>query len=123
GERYAFLWPFVGEKGDLEEGGIRVPLIVRWPRALPAGQVSEVPVVTMDLTATLLDAGGTAPEPEYPLDGVTLLPWLVDGAAAPERDLLWRTRQQGAVRRGQFKLLYDRVGKPLWGGAFGTDGP
>ena len=123
GERYAFLWPFVGEKGDLEEGGIRVPLIVRWPRVLPAGQVTDQPAVTMDLTATLLDAGDVRPDPAYPLDGASLLPWLLDGAAAPERDLLWRTREQGAVRRGAFKLLYDRVAKPLWGGEFGGDGP
>ena len=56
GERFAFLWPFVGEKGDLEEGGIRVPLIVRWPAALRGGQVTDEPAVTMDLTATLIDA-------------------------------------------------------------------
>ena len=123
GERFAFMWPFVGEKGDLEEGGIRVPLVVRWPRALPAGRVSDQPVITMDLTATLLDAGGTGPHDDYPLDGTSLLPWLLDGAAPPQRDLLWRTREQGAIRRGRFKLLYDRVAKPLWGGEFGGDGP
>lgn len=123
GERYAFLWPFVGEKGDLEEGGIRVPLIVRWPAALPAGRATDVPAVTMDLTATLLDAGGTAAATDYPLDGVSLLPWLLEGAPAPERDLLWRTAEQGAIRRGPFKLLYDRTAKPLWGGEFGGDGP
>lgn len=123
GERYAFLWPFVGEKGDLEEGGIRVPLIVRWPSALPAGRVSDTPVVTMDLTASLLDAGGASPHPDYPLDGATLLPWLLEGDEAPTRDLLWRTREQGAIRRGPFKLLYDREAKPLWGQAFAQSGP
>lgn len=123
GERYAFQWPFVGEKGDLEEGGIRVPLIVRWPDGLPAGRVSDVPVITMDLTASLLDAGGAEPDDDYPLDGVSLLPWLFDGANEPSRDLLWRTREQGALRRGRFKLLYDRQAKPLWGNVFGHDGP
>jgi arylsulfatase A-like enzyme len=123
GERFAFLWPFVGEKGDLEEGGIRVPLIVRWPRALRAGQVTDVPAVTMDLTASLLHAGGVQPGPGHPLDGESLLPWLLDGADAPDRDLLWRTRDQGAVRRGPFKLLYDRQAKPLWMHAFSSDGP
>jgi arylsulfatase A-like enzyme len=123
GERFAFLWPFVGEKGDLEEGGIRVPLIVRWPAALAGGQTTDVPVITMDLTATLLDAAGAQPSPEHPLDGGSLLPWLIDGATPPARDLLWRTRGQGALRRGRFKLLYDRAAKPLLGGFFGGDGP
>lgn len=123
GERYSFMWPFVGEKGDLEEGGIRVPLVVRWPDGVPAGRVTEEPVVTMDLTASLLDAAGVTPGPAYPLDGVSLLPWLFDGDPGPDRDLLWRTREQGAIRRGPYKLLYDRQAKPLWGGSFGKDGP
>jgi arylsulfatase A-like enzyme len=116
GERFAFLWPFVGEKGDCEEGGIRVPLIVRWPAALDGGQVTDVPVITMDWTATLLDAGGTTPDSRYPLDGVSLLPWLLDGRPQPVRDLLWRTRSQGALRRGRHKLLVDRAPprRPRW---------
>lgn len=122
GERYGFLWPFVGEKGDCEEGGIRVPLILRWPAAVAPGQVSDEPVISMDLTATLLDAAGTAAHPDYPLDGASLLPWLLDGEPSPERDLVWRTREQGAVRRGAFKLLYDRRARPLWHGAFAQEG-
>jgi arylsulfatase A-like enzyme len=112
GERFAFLWPFVGEKGDLEEGGIRVPLIVRWPAALGGGQVSDLPVITMDWTATLLDAAAASPDRAYPLDGTSLLPWLLDGAPGPGRDLLWRTRAQGAVRRGSHKLLIDHDHRP-----------
>lgn len=123
GERFAFLWPFVGEKGDLEEGGIRIPTIVRWPAAIDPGQVTDVPVVTMDWTATLIDLAGTAPAPSHPLDGVSLVPWLVEAQSEPNRTLRWRTREQGAVRRGQYKLLYDRQAKPLWGTEFSHDGP
>lgn len=123
GERFAFLWPFVGEKGDLEEGGIRVPLILRWPRALGGGQVTDVAAVTMDLTATLLDAAGVEPHEAFPLDGTSLLPWLLDGAEAPTRRLRWRTREQGAIRSGRFKLLYDRQAKPLWGRSLNQEGP
>ena len=43
GERWSKNWPFVGEKGDLTEGGIRVPLIVRWPAAVAGSQVSDHP--------------------------------------------------------------------------------
>ncbi|WP_109472508.1 sulfatase-like hydrolase/transferase [Ornithinimicrobium cavernae] len=114
GERWAFLWPFVGSKGHLEEGGIRVPFIVRWPSVLRAGTVTNEPVITMDWTATLLDAAGCTPDPDYPLDGQSLLPWLVGGVPLGERSLRWRTRSQGAVRRGRFKMVHDRRAKPLW---------
>lgn len=122
GERFSFMWPFVGEKGDLEEGGIRVPCIVRWPSVLPAGSVCDVPVGTMDVTATALDAAGVSPHPDYPLDGVSLLPWWTGREEAPQRDLLWRTLEQGAVRRGDYKLLVDRQAKPLWFRSFRKDG-
>lgn len=114
GERYAFLWPFVGEKGDLEEGGIRVPNVIRWPAAIAPNGVTDVPIITMDWTASLLDAAGVTPPESHPLDGMSLLPWLVGGAAEPDRALYWRTSGQGAMRRGKYKLLHDRVAKPLW---------
>jgi arylsulfatase A-like enzyme len=114
GERYAFMWPFVGEKGDLEEGGVRVPFLVRWPAVLDGGQTSAEVNGTMDWTATILEAAGVDAHPDYPLDGVSLLHWLTNGTAPPERSLLWRTRYQGAVRRGKWKLLFDRVAQPLW---------
>lgn len=115
GERWSKNWPLVGEKGDLTEGGIRVPLILRWPAAVAGNQVDDHPVDTLDLTATLIEAGGTAPDERYPLDGVSLLPWLVDGADFPEHDLFWRTSNQGALRRGRFKYLYDRRDRSVLG--------
>ncbi len=115
GERWSKNWPFVGEKGDLTEGGIRVPLIVAWPEAIAGNQVSDHPVITMDWTATLLAAAGTEPHPDWPLDGVDLLPWLVDGADFPAHDLFWRTSNQGALRRGRFKYLRDRRDRAVLG--------
>jgi arylsulfatase A-like enzyme len=107
GERWSKNWPFVGEKGDLTEGGIRVPLILRWPAAVSGRQIADHPNTSMDWTATLIDAAGTAPDERWPLDGVSLLPWLVHGADFPEHDLFWRTSNQGALRRGRFKYLHD----------------
>ena len=107
GERWSMNWPYVGEKGDLTEGGIRVPFILRWPEAVDPHQVADQPNITMDWTATFLDAAGTGPHADWPLDGVSLLPWLVDGAAYPEHDLFWRISSQGALRRGRFKYLRD----------------
>lgn len=115
GERWSKNWPFVGEKGDLTEGGIRVPFLVRWPEAVAANQVSDHPVGTLDWTATLLDAAGTGPHPDYPLDGVSLLPWLVEGAEFPEHDLYWRLASQGALRRGRFKYLRDGRDRAAFG--------
>lgn len=115
GERWSKNWPFVGEKGDLTEGGIRVPFILRWPRALSAGQVSEAANITMDWTATILDAAGTGPSADHPLDGVSLLPWLVDGADYPDHDLFWRISSQGALRRGRFKYVRDGRGRARLG--------
>ncbi|MFK7917368.1 MAG: sulfatase-like hydrolase/transferase [Ilumatobacter sp.] len=125
GERWSNNWPFVGEKGDLTEGGIRVPFIVRWPEAVAAGQVTDHASITQDWTATLLAAGGATPHPDHPLDGVDLLPWLVDGADYPEHDLLWRLASQGAVRRGRFKYvrdLRDRAIAGSWPRRVGKDG-
>jgi len=115
GERWSMNWPFIGEKGDLTEGGVRVPFILRWPAAVDGRQVCDDPNVTMDWTATFLDAAGTGPDPGHPLDGVSLLPWLVDGAPYPEHDLFWRIASQGALRRGRFKYLRDGRDRALVG--------
>lgn len=108
GERFSDNWPLIGGKMDLTEGGIRVPYIVRWPGRVPAATVSTDPVLTMDWTATFLDAAGVPPHPGYPLDAVSLLPVLADPTAArPERPLFWRMkyRDQHAMREGRWKYL------------------
>ncbi|GAA4235384.1 sulfatase-like hydrolase/transferase [Actinomadura meridiana] len=113
GERWSHQWPLSGNKGGLQEGGIRVPTILRWPAAIRPGQVSHVPVVTHDWTATLLEAAGVAPSGEHPLDGRSLLPYLLRGARPPGGDLFWRTRQERALRRGDWKYLRTPDGETL----------
>jgi arylsulfatase A-like enzyme len=105
GERWSNNWPFVGMKGDVTEGGIRVPTIMRWPAVVPGGQESDRPVVTHDWTATLLHAGGTSGVASHPLDGTDLYPWLAQGASYPEHDLFFRIASQGALRRGPYKYV------------------
>jgi arylsulfatase A-like enzyme len=107
GERYSAMWPFIGEKGDVHEGGIRVPFVASWPAAIAGQQVSEGHHILMDWTATFLDAAGTGPSSDVPLDGVSLLPWLLDGSPHPDHDLFWRVASQGALRRGQFKYVFN----------------
>jgi arylsulfatase A-like enzyme len=107
GERFSKIWPFVGRKFDLLEGGLRIPQICWWPGRIAAGRVSDQVCITMDLTATCLAAAGVAAAPAYPLDGNDLLPVLGGQEPAGERTLHWRmgNRRQRAVRRGDWKYL------------------
>ncbi|MFO1024551.1 MAG: sulfatase-like hydrolase/transferase [Acetobacteraceae bacterium] len=106
GERFSDTWPFTGIKTELLEGGLRVPALLCWPDRVPAGQVSEQVMMTMDWFATLLDAAGVAPHPDYPPDGISLLPMLTGHAPVPRR-LFWRYRwnAQRAMRDGDLKYL------------------
>ncbi|WP_304304667.1 sulfatase [Pseudacidovorax intermedius] len=107
GERFSDNWPLVGGKMDLTEGGIRVPWIAHWPAAIAPGGRSEQLCMTMDWSATMLDAAGVAADPEYPLDGVSLMPVLRDPAATFARPLHWRMNHRGqrALRDGRWKYL------------------
>jgi arylsulfatase A-like enzyme len=107
GERFSDSWPLVGGKMDLTEGGIRVPWIAHWPAAIQAGTVSTQHCMTMDWSATLLDAGGGQADPDWPLDGVSLLNVLRDPAQRFERPLYWRMNHRGqrALREGDWKYL------------------
>jgi arylsulfatase A-like enzyme len=107
GERFSDNWPLVGGKMDLTEGGIRVPWIAHWPAAIPAGTVSTQHCMTMDWSATLLDAGGGQADPDWPLDGVSLLKVLREPAQRFERALYWRMNHRGqrALREGDWKYL------------------
>ncbi|HYF18404.1 MAG TPA: sulfatase-like hydrolase/transferase [Ramlibacter sp.] len=107
GERFSDNWPLVGGKMDLTEGGIRVPWIAHWPAGIAAGSVSAQPCMTMDWSATVLDAAGVKAHPAYPLDGISLLPVLRDPKHAFARPLHWRMKHRGqrALRDGNWKYL------------------
>jgi arylsulfatase A-like enzyme len=105
GERFSDTWPLTGMKGELLEGGIRVPLIVSWPKGLQGGAVSAQVAMSMDAMPTLLAAAG-GPIPQG-IDGINLLPNLLDPARVSGRDVFWRhkARRQFAVRSGDWKYL------------------
>lgn len=107
GERYSDNWPFVGKKMDLLEGGIRVPLIARWPARIRSGGETAQLAITMDWAATFFDAAGVRAHPDYPLDGLSLLPVFDDPSRTVERELFWRMkyRDQRALRCGNWKYL------------------
>jgi arylsulfatase A-like enzyme len=98
--------PLRGYKGQVYEGGIRIPMIVRWPGRVPAGKVYEGPVISLDFAATAEAAAGTGPPPGHPLDGVDLAPYLGGTRrGAPHEYLFWRLGVQSAVRKGTWKLV------------------
>lgn len=103
--------PYRAGKGTMYEGGIRVPMIVRWPGKIKPGSQSEVVALTMDLFPTLLEAAGAIAPADR--SGVSLLRvWLNEQEKDfPARDLFW-IRLEGpiagfsyAIRRGSYKLL------------------
>lgn len=96
--------PWVGEKGMLSDGGVRVPYIVTWPGNLPTGSVFHDPVSTLDVATTSLAAAREDIPAE--LDGADLLPRLRgERNDLQERPLFWRFWSQAAVRKGQWKYL------------------
>ena len=98
--------PLRGYKGQVLEGGIRVPFMMQWKGRLPEGKVYDLPVITLDIHPTAVAAaGGTIPRSER-LDGVNLLPYLTGvNRGAPHDRLFWRFGRQGAVRMGDWKLV------------------
>lgn len=101
--------PLRGGKGDLYEGGVRVPFIMQWRGVLPEGQVYRPPVSALDVAATVLAATGEGTRVTAQLDGVNLIPFLRQAHEAhpdqPHAELYWRDGEQRALRSGDWKLL------------------
>jgi len=101
--------PLRDGKGKLYEGGIRVPMIARWPDRIPPGSTTDAVALSMDLYPTVLEAAGQVPD-SAALDGVSLLPVLRGEAKElPQREVFFSRRMPAgtieAVRRGRYKLL------------------
>ncbi len=107
--------PLRADKGHLYEGGIRVPLIVRWPGKVEAGAVEETPVILTDLHPTILAATGLDLNSTIPNDGHNLLPLLKGKEKLKNRAVYWHypnfafhrdNRLGSAIREGDHKLIH-----------------
>ncbi|WP_130732540.1 sulfatase [Komagataeibacter xylinus] len=107
GERFSATWPFTGMKGELLEGGLRVPAVLRWPGQVASGSETDQAIITMDWLPTFLAAAGATPDASFPTDGMNLLPLLHDTTARQERTLSWRYKiqSQRAQLEGNYKYL------------------
>ena len=104
--------PLRGRKGLLFEGGVRVPMAMRWPGHIQPGLVIDAPVISLDLLPTFLAAAGAQAPKDAHLDGESLLA-LIEGhdAAFAERSLFWRSLGPDgpvAIRAGKWKLVHRR---------------
>lgn len=109
--------PFRAGKGYLYEGGLRIPMIVRWTDRIKAGQTVDAPVSLMDLMPTLIEVAGSEPGKTVgPLDGVSLKQGWLDATAvshAKDRSFFWHfphytnqgSRPAAATRQGNWKLI------------------
>ncbi len=103
--------PLRGEKGSVYEGGIREPLIVRWPGKIQCGTVSKALVSSVDFFPTMLDLGQGKFHRNQILDGESIVPELTGNGIRNERAIFWHYPvyhhdvPAGAVRQGEWKLI------------------
>jgi len=119
--------PLRAGKSTLYEGGIREPLLIRWPGVVPPHTVCRTPTVNCDFFPTFEAILGVRPNANQPVDGVSILPLLKDPTARLDRDTLyWHYplakphflggRSAGAIRKGDWKLIefFDTGGVELY---------
>jgi len=117
--------PLRAEKGHLYEGGIRVPMIVRWPGKIKPASRTATPVITMDIHATILETANLKADPTNQPDGKSLEPILFNNEKL-ERDAIYfhypnyafhkKNRMGSAIRHGDYKLIkfYDDTSVELY---------
>lgn len=106
--------PLRAEKGTVYEGGIREPLIIKWPGKIKKAQVSKALVTSVDFYPTLIEIAG-AEKPAQILDGKSILPELLENKTDKERAIYWHypvyhhAQPMGAIRKGDWKLIENFV--------------
>ncbi len=96
--------PFRGWKITMFEGGLRVPMFVKWPKHIAAGRTVNTPVAHIDVMPTLAAAAGAATPEGVEIDGKNILPLLDDETSWPRKTLFWQNGHYQVVRHGDWKL-------------------
>lgn len=106
--------PLRGEKGQMYEGGIRIPFMMQWNGKIPAGTVYDKPVISLDiLPAVATIAGANFPQD---LDGVDIMPFITGKESGePHEYLYWRQLARTALRVGDWKIVnHNFKSNPVW---------
>lgn len=102
--------PFSNYKSTAFEGGVRVPLIVRWPGHITPNTTSSQPSITFDLTKSFLNIAQADPLPNLPLDGIDIIAHAASNQPDVPRTLFWRAKRgervERAVRQGRMKYYH-----------------
>jgi arylsulfatase A len=103
-----------GHKGDMFEGGLRVPAICRWPGKIPAGTVCNEFLTSMEIFPMLCSAAGLSPPKGVTLDGFDMTTVLADSRKSPRNEMFWQRRSNKAARVGNWKWVESSRGSGLF---------
>lgn len=106
--------PLRGRKGQMFEGGVRVPFLIRWPGHIPAGVVNDEFLTALEIFPTVLQAAGVEPPGGVVLDGFDMMPVLKTGQPSPRGEMFWERRQEYGARVGRWKWVESRRGGGLF---------
>jgi len=106
--------PLRGRKGQMFEGGVRVPCIVRWPGKVPAGGASDAFLTSLEIVPTLCAATGVAPPEGVALDGFDMLPVLQGKTDSSRDEMFWQRKLDRGARVGHWKWVESSRGGGLF---------
>ena len=106
--------PLRGAKGQMFEGGLRVPCIIRWPGRVPAGKTNDAFLTTLEILPTLLQASQVKPPQDIILDGFDLLPVLRGEKPSARQTMFWQRRHDKGARVGDWKWVDSNRGSGLF---------
>ncbi len=100
--------PLRGRKGDMFEGGIRVPFLMRWPDQIKPGVVSDEFLTALEIFPTLVQAAGADLPENTVFDGFDMLPVLQGQRESPRKNMFWERKGEYGARVGKWKLVNSR---------------
>ena len=106
--------PLRGRKGQMFEGGVRVPFLMRWPGEIKPGSVSDEFLTALEVLPTLVEAAGTSLPEGVQFDGFDMLPVLQGRAESARESMFWERQGEYGGRVGRWKLVNSRRGSGLF---------